>query len=128
MVYMCVADGVGSWREFGIDPRLYAFTLVENAKQVVDSFNARQTERIAVGKAEKVLSPTDIVTKAWEMTNNIDGPDRRPEEEVVGSSTISVASIDLRVNQLYYSNIGTGLLTVGTLAVGRYITYFCCGW
>ncbi len=23
-VYICVADGVGSWRQFGIDPRLYA--------------------------------------------------------------------------------------------------------
>ncbi len=23
-IYLCVADGVGSWRQFGVDPRLYS--------------------------------------------------------------------------------------------------------
>lgn len=34
-VYACVADGVGSWRQFGIDPRLYARALVGNAKHII---------------------------------------------------------------------------------------------
>jgi hypothetical protein len=34
-VYMCVADGVGSWRQYGVDPRLFAHKLVENARKTV---------------------------------------------------------------------------------------------
>jgi hypothetical protein len=33
-VYLCVADGVGSWRQYGVDPRAYSHKLVENARKV----------------------------------------------------------------------------------------------
>lgn len=33
--YMCVADGVGSWRQHGVDPRNFSHKLVENAKKVI---------------------------------------------------------------------------------------------
>jgi hypothetical protein len=36
-VYLCVADGVGSWAEYGIDPREYSHALVANAKKVIES-------------------------------------------------------------------------------------------
>jgi CBS domain-containing protein len=31
-VYLCVADGVGSWRQFGVDPRNFSHRLVEKAR------------------------------------------------------------------------------------------------
>jgi protein phosphatase PTC7 len=34
-VYLCVADGVGSWRQHGVDPRDYSHRLVENALKLV---------------------------------------------------------------------------------------------
>ena len=34
-VYLCAADGVGSWRQYGIDPRKFSHKLVENARKVV---------------------------------------------------------------------------------------------
>eukprot|EP01033_Poteriospumella_lacustris_P006903 gene6903-4972_t len=36
-VYLCVADGVGSWRQFGVDPREYPVTLVDNARRVIEA-------------------------------------------------------------------------------------------
>lgn len=36
-VYMCVADGVGSWRQYGVDPREYSHRLVENARKVIEA-------------------------------------------------------------------------------------------
>ena len=33
-VYLCAADGVGSWRQYGIDPRKFSHKLVENARKV----------------------------------------------------------------------------------------------
>lgn len=34
-IYLCVADGVGSWRQFGIDPRAFSHRLV----YFIDTFN-----------------------------------------------------------------------------------------
>ena len=34
-VYLCAADGVGSWRQYGIDPRKFSHKLVENARKVL---------------------------------------------------------------------------------------------
>jgi protein phosphatase PTC7 len=111
LLFMCVADGVGGWREYGVDPRQYAFALTENARQVVDEFCStslaggrdRQKEAVA-----SLLHPIDVLTKAWERTNSAGASGAK----VSGSSTICVATIDLLVNQLYYSNIGDSGLIV----------------
>lgn len=34
-VYACVADGVGSWAQFGVDPREFAHQLVRNVKLAI---------------------------------------------------------------------------------------------
>jgi predicted transcriptional regulator len=36
-IYLCVADGVGSWRQYGVDPRLYSHRLVENARAIIEA-------------------------------------------------------------------------------------------
>lgn len=33
LVYLCVADGVGIWRQYGLDPRLYSHRLVQYTKE-----------------------------------------------------------------------------------------------
>lgn len=44
--YICVADGVGSWRQYGVDPRQFSHKLVENAKKVIES-DALQRDLVA---------------------------------------------------------------------------------
>ena len=36
ITYMCVADGVGSWRQWGVDPRNFSSTLVSNSKRAIE--------------------------------------------------------------------------------------------
>jgi len=104
--YMCVADGVGSWRQYGVDPRLYSHRLVENALKVVEA-DAHHREIMGQSPLERdmdAIHPLDVITDAWHLTSS---------EEVTGSSTICVATLDKKLNQLSYSNIGDcGLMVV----------------
>lgn len=51
------------------------------------------------------IHPLDIIVDAWTMNNSID--------EVVGSSTICVATLDHTQNQLSYANLGDcGLMVI----------------
>eukprot|EP00602_Paraphysomonas_sp_CaronLab_P010957 CAMPEP_0185019004 /NCGR_PEP_ID=MMETSP1103-20130426/1638_1 /TAXON_ID=36769 /ORGANISM="Paraphysomonas bandaiensis, Strain Caron Lab Isolate" /LENGTH=546 /DNA_ID=CAMNT_0027549071 /DNA_START=373 /DNA_END=2013 /DNA_ORIENTATION=- len=107
-VYACVADGVGSWRQYGIDPRLYAKRLVENAQTVIESESKGRLEATSLfgqdlGIESEALHPYDIIMEAWHITS---------AEKVQGSSTICVATVDYNLSQLLYSNVGDGGLMV----------------
>lgn len=123
-VYACVADGVGSWRQHGVDPRLYSHRLVENAQSVIRDESARRMEDYILYEAshrgdkgvnvsaaseelvqgDETVHPLDALFEAWCMTNK--------DQDIIGSSTICVATIDLSSNQLSYSNVGDGGLMV----------------
>jgi protein phosphatase PTC7 len=129
-VFFCVADGVGSWRQYGVDPRLFAHRLVKNAERVVLSdaqqrsllndagwaasgngmagrFSSRYVRALQMDVLlvdQQPIHPLDVLVDAWNLTN---------AEKVTGSSTICVATIDKSMNQLSYSNIGDcGLMVV----------------
>jgi CBS domain-containing protein len=74
--YVGVADGVGSWRGVGVNPRDYAVRLMEHAAEAV--------WRAAVARAPPP-SPQAALTAAWEATN---------AEQVVGSATAVVLMLD----------------------------------
>eukprot|EP00428_Durinskia_dybowskii_P073064 CAMPEP_0170412594 /NCGR_PEP_ID=MMETSP0117_2-20130122/31058_1 /TAXON_ID=400756 /ORGANISM="Durinskia baltica, Strain CSIRO CS-38" /LENGTH=574 /DNA_ID=CAMNT_0010670307 /DNA_START=151 /DNA_END=1875 /DNA_ORIENTATION=- len=127
-VYLCVADGVGSWRQFGVDPRDYSHRLVDNAKRVIMS-DMEHRQLIKHSPFDRDLDPVhpldvimdgnflmsyyvdldpvhplDVIMDAWNMTNS---------ECVVGSSTICIATLDKKLGQLSYSNVGDcGLLVI----------------
>jgi protein phosphatase PTC7 len=108
-VYMCVADGVGSWRQYGVDPRSFSHKLVQNCKDTIESDNL-QRELIGNGDfggfsliCNEVLHPIDVIMDAWHMTT---------QEKINGSSTICVATLDNKLNQLSYSNLGDGGLLI----------------
>ena len=110
--YLCVADGVGSWRQYGVDPREYSHRLVDNAKKVIES-DALQRNLISDASAgldgfnlfdSEPIHPLDVLVDAWTLTT---------AERVTGSSTICVATLDSKLNQLSYSNLGDcGLLVL----------------
>lgn len=74
--YVGVADGVGSWRGVGVNPRDYAARLMEHAAEAV--------WRAAVARVPPP-SPQAALTAAWEATN---------AEQVVGSATAIVMMLD----------------------------------
>eukprot|EP00596_Hydrurales_sp_CCMP1899_P005502 CAMPEP_0119043486 /NCGR_PEP_ID=MMETSP1177-20130426/22685_1 /TAXON_ID=2985 /ORGANISM="Ochromonas sp, Strain CCMP1899" /LENGTH=412 /DNA_ID=CAMNT_0007011703 /DNA_START=660 /DNA_END=1895 /DNA_ORIENTATION=- len=113
-VYLCVADGVGSWRQFGVDPRNFSHRLVENARRLVEIDAANRDDLFSTSSIfsaitpdfqsdEEPIHPLDIIIDAWNQTCR---------EQVTGSSTICVATLDNKLNQLSYSNLGDGGLVV----------------
>jgi len=109
-VYMVVADGVGSWRQYGIDPRKYAHKLVAEARRVIES-DALQRKLISEQSdgdmalfVSEPIHPLDVIVDAWSAT---------AREEITGSCTICVASMDNVLNQLTVSNLGDcGLMII----------------
>lgn len=109
--YLCVADGVGSWRQYGVDPRLFANKLVENTLAVIESDEKQRLlmmETSGLGDLAlfdpEPISPLDAIMDGWSITR---------KEKITGSSTICVASLNNETNQLDLSNIGDcGLMVV----------------
>lgn len=104
--YMCVADGVGSWRQYGINPREYSHKLVENAKKIIemDVENRKLMQDNPFGQDLHPIHPLDVLVDAWHLTG--------AENTVTGSCTICIATLDKILNQISYSNIGDGGLMV----------------
>ena len=99
-VYLCVADGVGSWRQYDVDPREFSHRLVANARRVIetDAEQRRATQDMALeDSSRQPIHPLDVVIDAWNQTCN---------DKVTGSSTVCVATLDAKLNQLLYTNLG----------------------
>ncbi|CBN75514.1 conserved unknown protein [Ectocarpus siliculosus] len=95
--YVGLADGVGSWRRVGVDPREFSHRLMHWAREYIVSMSPGS----GIG-GEGVMSPPppkphEVLMAAWEYTIG---------EKVVGSSTACVAALDYDLEQLSFSNIG----------------------
>lgn len=100
---LAVADGVGAWREFGVDPRTYAKTLIDNVQRYVSALSPHSLQD-PLDTYRPPLKPIDIMAAAWTMTN---------DAETVGSATLCIATLDHEMNQLSYSNLGDcGLIVI----------------
>lgn len=101
VTYMCVADGVGSWRKYDVDPRLFAHNLVENVKNVIENDMMQRESMSEDSDTEftffepEPIHPLDAIMDAYSATR---------QQKIVGSSTICLASIDNQT--LTFSNIG----------------------
>mmetsp|Transcript_22297 Transcript_22297/g.31948 ORF Transcript_22297/g.31948 Transcript_22297/m.31948 type:complete len:684 (-) Transcript_22297:182-2233(-) len=98
IVYMGVADGVGSWREYGVDPRLFSHALMEECKSIVISMlpDASVSSSRLV-QNHRFPTPAEILAKAHE---------RVKANNIIGSSTACVAFFDGARHQLHFSNLG----------------------
>ena len=99
---MGVADGVGSWREYGVDPRLFSARLMEECDNVLinsvseSTINNKGTNK--QGHAlNRIIAPADVLAQAYE---------RVKEENIIGSSTACVALFDGIAHQLHFGNLG----------------------
>lgn len=76
VTYMGIADGVGSWHDFDVDPRLYATRLMQRCEEFV-------WKKAAAGEAPP---PTlDVLVAGWEAVS---------AEGIVGSCTAAIISVD----------------------------------
>jgi protein phosphatase PTC7 len=95
-VYMGVADGVGSWREYGVDPRDFSRKMMEECENILHEAS-QNGEALDGRKFRQVIAPASLIAQAYE---------RVKAENIVGSSTICVALFDNVRHQLHFSNLG----------------------
>jgi protein phosphatase PTC7 len=99
--YLGVADGVGSWREYGVDPREFSHKLMAECDNIL--VEASSKANLGGTKFRRMLSPAEILKQAYE---------RVKAENVIGSTTACVALFDNVRHQLHFSNLGDSGLIV----------------
>ena len=101
VTYLGVADGVGSWREFGVDPRLFSHKLMEESANILQE--AAVETKSGGDKFRRMISPAEILSQAHE---------RVKAENIIGSTTACIALFDQIRHQLHFSNLGDSGLIV----------------
>lgn len=114
IIYVGVADGVGSWREYEVDPREFSHALMKECDDIISEDMTKSKEEKELTSTDihdvndddtpadeeasrKLLSPTEIMSKALERVKN---------DNIVGSSTACIAMCDGEKHQLNFSNLG----------------------
>lgn len=95
LLYMGVADGVGSWREYGVDPRDFSRMLMGECEKILNE--ASSACAMSGGKACSMIPPAELLAQSYKRTK---------EANVIGSSTACVGVFDSVHHQLHFSNIG----------------------
>lgn len=101
LLYMGVADGVGSWREYGVDPRLFSHKLMEGCEDVLQE--ASKECGLIGGKSCSMITPAELLAHSYDRTKGAN---------IIGSSTACVALFDSVHHQMHFSNIGDSGLIV----------------
>lgn len=100
VTYFGVADGVGSWREYGVSPKEFSHKLMEECENILLESCHRDDatkEKASGGKSRRLMAPTDVLAQAYE---------RVKAANIIGSSTACVALFDNIRHQLHFSNLG----------------------
>lgn len=98
VVYAGVADGVGSWREYGVDPKEFSHRLMEECENILREASS-DVGRLNKGdeKFRRMITPAEVMEQAYE---------RVKEDNIIGSSTACIALFDGCRHQLHFSNLG----------------------
>ena len=97
VTYFGVADGVGSWREYDVDPREFSHRLMEECENILLEACHRENRDPGGTKFRRVIAPAEILAQAYE---------RVKAENLIGSCTACVAMFDNIRHQLHFSNLG----------------------
>jgi len=88
-----VSDGVGGWRNHGVDPSKFSFGLMEKAKD------------LAVNGNFKVDQPVQLLSRAYNQLTSV--------PNLIGSATAVLASFCRKTSTLYTANLGdSGFLVI----------------
>eukprot|EP00521_Asterionellopsis_glacialis_P014776 CAMPEP_0195298306 /NCGR_PEP_ID=MMETSP0707-20130614/23211_1 /TAXON_ID=33640 /ORGANISM="Asterionellopsis glacialis, Strain CCMP134" /LENGTH=649 /DNA_ID=CAMNT_0040360371 /DNA_START=30 /DNA_END=1979 /DNA_ORIENTATION=+ len=97
VMYFGVADGVGSWREYGVDPRDFSHKLMQECSNIIVEASDQGPNKIGEDKFRRMITPAEIIGQAYE---------RVKADNIIGSSTACVALFDNTRHQLHFSNLG----------------------
>jgi len=99
VTYVGVADGVGSWREYGVDPREFSRSLMRECENNLREAAAQGCKKVEKGdeKFRRQIAPAEVMAQAYE---------RVKADDIIGSSTACVAMFDGLRHQLHFSNLG----------------------
>jgi len=110
LIYAGVADGVGSWREYDVDPREFSHALMQECENVLREADVAANPRTKVPKGgsddemfRRILTPAEIMRQAY---------NRVKADNIVGSSTACIALFDGIRHQLNFSNLGDSGIVV----------------
>ncbi|KAL7534188.1 hypothetical protein ACHAXR_005708 [Thalassiosira sp. AJA248-18] len=96
LTYMGVADGVGSWREYGVDPRDFSHKLLGECENILREASSK-CGTLGGESNCSMISPAELLAQSYERTK---------EANVIGSATACVGVFDCVRHQLHFSNIG----------------------
>ena len=97
MIYLGVADGVGSWRQYGVDPREFSHLLMKECRNILQEAASDARRNRGHDKFNRAIAPSEVLAQAYE---------RVKAEDVIGSSTACIALFDGIRHQLHFSNLG----------------------
>jgi protein phosphatase PTC7 len=99
VIYAGVADGVGSWREYGVDPRDFSRSLMRECENILREAATQGCKKVEKGdeKFRRQVAPAEVMAQAFERTK---------ADNIIGSSTACVAMFDGVRHQLHFSNLG----------------------
>eukprot|EP00560_Eucampia_antarctica_P006673 CAMPEP_0197823492 /NCGR_PEP_ID=MMETSP1437-20131217/841_1 /TAXON_ID=49252 ORGANISM="Eucampia antarctica, Strain CCMP1452" /NCGR_SAMPLE_ID=MMETSP1437 /ASSEMBLY_ACC=CAM_ASM_001096 /LENGTH=670 /DNA_ID=CAMNT_0043422699 /DNA_START=51 /DNA_END=2063 /DNA_ORIENTATION=- len=98
VLYAGVADGVGSWREFGVDPKEFSHRLMEECENILQEASS-EVGGLKKGdeKFRRMITPAEVMKQAYERVKS---------DNIIGSSTACIALFDGCRHQLHFSNLG----------------------
>lgn len=98
LVYLGVADGVGSWREYDVDPREFSHRLMQECENILlEACHDNGATAVEGRKFRLGISPAEVMAQAYE---------RVKADNIIGSTTACVALFDGQRHQLHFSNLG----------------------
>jgi len=96
VTYTGVADGVGSWREYNVDPREFSHRLMAECENIIRESSCVKLKNNC-DSSKALITPAEVIGQAYE---------RVKADNIVGSSTACVAVMDGARHQLHFSNLG----------------------
>lgn len=91
-----VADGVGGWRDIGVDPSKFSSNLMRTCKRIVEQgINPEQDDQSATHK-----TPIEILTSSYQALLE------NKNQALVGSSTACIIVFNRDSNYLHTANLG----------------------
>lgn len=91
-----VADGVGGWRDIGVDPSKFSSNLMRTCKRIVEQgINPEQGDQSATHK-----TPIEILTSSYQALLE------NKNQALVGSSTACIIVFNRDSNYLHTANLG----------------------
>lgn len=95
-----VADGVGGWRDLGVDPSKFSSSLMKQCKRLVEQDHMNHNPQIATSEQINEKTPVDILVESYQTLLESKDP------TLIGSSTACIIVFNRESRLLHTANLG----------------------